>query len=76
MATIELTDATFEATVSSEGTVLVDWWASWCGPCMRFGPVYEAAAAALDDLISQIRGLDMDQVRSSLDNAAAIAANG
>jgi len=43
---------------------------------MRFGPVYEAAAAANDDLISQIRGLDMDQVRSSLDNAAAIAANG
>jgi thioredoxin 1 len=51
MATVELTEATFEETVTGNDIVLVDWWASWCGPCRMFAPVFEAAAGHHDDLV-------------------------
>jgi thioredoxin 1 len=115
MATVALTLDNFETTILEGGTVFVDFWAAWCGPCLQFAPNYEAAsetnpdfvfakvdtedqqqlAAAmnitsiptimafkegigvfaqagalprpmLDDLISQVRELDMDRVRSDL----------
>lgn len=124
MATIDITEATFEETVTSEGIVLVDAWAEWCGPCKRFGPVFEKASedhpdatfakldteanpgiaaaleiqsiptlmifrdsimvfreagalppAALEDVITQVKALDMDEVRRQVaeQNAAADA---
>ena len=50
MATLPLTEESFEPTVTQEGIVLVDLWASWCGPCRMFAPVYEKASETHDDI--------------------------
>lgn len=116
MSTVDVNENTFEEAVSANGIVMVDAWASWCGPCRQFAPVYEkvseshpdvtfakldteanqglAAAleiqaiptlmafrdgilvfrnagslpeAALDDLVQQVKGLDMEDVRRQIE---------
>ena len=50
MSTIALTRDTFEDTVTKPGITLVDWWASWCGPCRMFAPVFAAASEQHPDI--------------------------
>ena len=49
--TVDLTTATFFLTVKREGIALVDWWASWCGPCRSFAPVYAKVAGRHPDVV-------------------------
>jgi thioredoxin 1 len=51
MPTQEITKETFNDTINHNDIVLVDWWASWCGPCRSFAPVFEEASGRHTDIV-------------------------
>jgi thioredoxin 1 len=72
MATTELTAQDFEKTVLENGTVLVDFWAEWCGPCKRFGPVYDEVSSQHDDIVFAKVDTEAEQALASAVNITSI----
>ncbi|PWG60556.1 thioredoxin [Bifidobacterium catulorum] len=71
MATHELTAENFETTIKEHKLVFIDFWATWCGPCRAFGPIYEEASNKHDDI--HFAKVDIDQ-QQGLAEAAEISA--
>ena len=72
MATTELTAQSFEKTVLDNGTVLVDFWADWCGPCQRFGPIYEDVSEQHDDIVFAKVDTEAEQALAAAVNITSI----
>jgi thioredoxin 1 len=51
MSVVELSDATIRPTIEENDTVIIDWWAEWCGPCKSFAPTFKAASEKYPDIV-------------------------
>ena len=51
MATIDITEQTFEETIKGNDIVIIDFWAEWCGPCKSFAPTYEAVSEKHEGIV-------------------------
>ena len=61
MAVVELTKENFEQVVTSNATVIVDYWAPWCGPCRGFAPVFEKVSEMHPDVVFAKVNTDEEQ---------------